>query len=100
MKRQRSYKLNGKYTYVEVPTNRERFYTWVALIGTIGFTYGNMVSPQLWNIMEARASEPVAVEQVLSVPTESLDTSEGVVSPYDAMDSPLLPPKCLRKNNR
>jgi hypothetical protein len=88
MKRQRSYKLNGKYTYVEVPTNRERFYTWVALIGTIGFTYGNMVSPQLWSIMEARASEPVAVEQVLSVPTESLDTSEGVVSPYDNGQSP------------
>ncbi len=88
MKRQRSYKLNGKYTYVEVPTNRERFYTWVALIGTIGFTYGNMVSPKLWSVMEARASEPVAVEQVLSVPTESLDTSEGVVSSYDAEQSP------------
>jgi hypothetical protein len=88
MKRQRSYKLNGKYTYVEVPTNRERFYTWVALIGTIGFTYGNMVSPKLWSVMEARASEPVAVEQVLSVPTESLDTSEGVVSSYDAGQSP------------
>jgi hypothetical protein len=38
--------------------------------------------------MEARASEPVAVEQVLSVPTESLDTSEGVVSSYDAGQSP------------
>jgi hypothetical protein len=88
MKRQRSYKLNGKYTYVEVPTNRERFYTWVALIGTIGFTYGNMVSPKLWSVMEARASEPVAVEQVLSVPTESLDTSEGVVSSYDNGQSP------------
>jgi hypothetical protein len=88
MKRQRSYKLNGKYTYVEVPTNRERFYTWVALIGTIGFTYGNMVSPKLWSVMEARASEPVAVEQVLSVPTKSLDTSEGVVSPYDNGQSP------------
>lgn len=84
MKRQRSYKLNGRYTYVEVPTNRERFYTWVALIGTIGFTYGNMVSPKLWGVMEARAIEQVSVEQVLPVPTESVEieqmTEEGVAN--------------------
>lgn len=82
--RKRVYNLFGKgYSYAQVPTNRERFTSFLALIGSIGLSLGAQHGHQFAFILEARANEPVAREQVQPVSTENVNPdndSEGAAN--------------------